>query len=193
MRTSPSGSGVYTDLQGAAFQASDLTIAGSYILVPEENFVGSLVLMPVIDPFDDPTVQQAMMIAHGAQTRRGKIGRTRAVYGVNSGGGVNTARRKPTTFQWVVYDLATKKFNLVGEVVTLPWGPILPGPVPPITDLANEPINFGSVKWASGGAFALVVTVGAKIDPGTAGDGNFLIMNEVVGEPLSPVPGPEGP
>ena len=193
MRTSPSGSGVYADLQGAAFQVSDDTNAGSYILLPLENLVGELVPILAIDPFDDPTVQGAILLAHGAQTRRGKIGRTRAVYGVSSNGGANPARRKPTTLQWAVYDLATKKFNLIGEVVTLPWGPILPAPTLSLTDLANEPISFGSVKWASGGAFALVVTIGAKIDPGTSGNGTFLIMNETVCEPLSPVPGPEGP
>jgi hypothetical protein len=190
MRNSPSGSGVYTDLDGAFISIDDETSARKYVVVPLEGFITALIPLPTVDPFATAGVQGSVLIANGLQTRRGKIGRTRAMYVVDTSTG--TARRKPTKFQWCVYDPVTGDIAFVGKIVTLPWGPSFPV-VPQLKRFANQPIDFGSVPWKAGGAYALVIEVGVKIDPGASGDAVFVIMNETVCEPLSPVPGPEGP
>jgi len=191
MRNSPSGSGTFTDLRGAFFQFDDDDAPGKYIIFPEENFFSDTVgPLPPIDPLVGFPQQSTIAAANGIQTRRGKIGRARAIYGVDSSGGA-TARRKPTTLQWAVYDGKTGDIALVGKKVTLPWAPLIAAPTS-LTQLPNEALDFGSAPWGVGGGYALIVDLGVKIDPGVSGDLNVLLNFETVYEPLSPVPGPEG-
>jgi hypothetical protein len=193
MRNSPSGSGDFTDHKSTVFTFSSEDLPGKYIVVPEENLESSLIgPLPAINPLDSVEAQLATLQAYGVQTRRGKIGRARAVYGIDTSGG-NTARRKPTMLQWVVYSLKTGKVTLAGKQVALPWEPTFPVPPTGLKQLANEPLDFGSVPWGTGGAYALLIEIGAIIDPGTPGAFNVAMGHETTYEPLSPVPGPEGP
>lgn len=181
MRDSPSGSGLVTDLRTVGFEISDVAAPGDYFVIPFASIAA--ILIPVADP-------QASLAgaANGVHTRRGRIGRARVLFGAAVGDGP-TAARAPTLLQWTVTDEAGVSAD-VGEVVSVPWSPIVPVfPPPSLGGLQNEEVFFGSVVYPKAGFYALKVTIGAPV-VGAPGIGTLILTYEEILSPAAPLAGP---
>jgi hypothetical protein len=189
MREAPSGSGTITDEVNALVTIADNQNPGVYLAAFLANVESQLA--PANTPAEQATAVAAG-IFNGVQTRAGRIGRCRILFGADPNGSPPGVR-KDTILQWVIIDQTTGKFVAVGKEVVVPWQQFVDTTTPDITQFGNQGVDFGSVPWKAGQMYALMVTVGTVVS-GTPGNAVMTLTFERIYVPLAPVIGPsEGP
>lgn len=189
MREAPSGSGTITDEVNVVLAIPVDTLPGVYFVAFLANTQSQLV------PANTPAEQAIAVgtgVFYGVQTRAGRIGRARLLFGSDPNGPPSGVR-KDTKLQWIVIDQATGQFTAPGKEVVVPWSQFVDTTNADITEFGNSAADFGSVPWKAGQLYSLMVTVGTVVS-GIPGDEVIIMSYERIYVPAAPVIGPsEGP
>lgn len=97
-----------------------------------------------------------LVFLQGAETRAGKIGKTRVLLAADPA----TAGSDPIVLQWTVNGVPA------GSPVTLPWTVLTPTPTTVaqvVAVVAGTPVNFKNVVWKAGDVVLLQITLGALV------------------------------
>jgi len=182
MQNSPSGSGLITDFIGtlAIISITNDVAAGEYYVVP--GLIGAIAGLLPVTPGSELSA-----LAGGVQTRQGRLVRTRLL---NTGTNTSLGKRKPTKLQWQLVDHVTGDVIPLGKEIEVPWGPNNTS-FTKFNQIPQEPVDFGSVRWATGDLYLLKATVGAIVS-GAPNDQALLISGETAYVALPPVSGPLG-